>query len=138
MPPRRDELLPLLLREHQADHDGEEDERVADDGDGQPGAHHEAGDAEQGRARLLDEALEGVARLPRFLEAIGEEEEQIAVLGDAQVTAVLAGELVQAALGVAQRQPALGRGVGEGERRLRCLERRLQDRRGGARLHEDR
>ena len=62
-----------------------------------------------------------LARLPRLGEAVREDAEEIAVLRDAEVAAVLARQPVQARLGVAEARPlfteasamVIGRGIGE-------------------------
>src|SRR5262249_15019667 len=118
------------------DHERDEEGDVGDEHDRDPGAHHEPERAEERPPNGGGGTLERGAGLPGLRESMGEAEEELALAGDAEVPPVLADERVHAPLSIAEREAALGGGVGDGEVLPLAAERALERAGGIAGIHQ--
>ena len=101
--------------QRETDHQGHEKDRITDQHDGHPRAHDETSNARERARDGVKSSPQAVACLPRLREARGEAKQDVAVLSDAKVTAVLADERVQRRLGIAKGEAAPGGCIGDGD-----------------------
>src|SRR5262249_26915506 len=97
----RSTILVRTTRQPEAEQPTDEERRVRNHHDEQPRAHDEATDGEEALPDRRRHARKAFASLPRLLEARREAMDEIAVLGDAEMTAIFAREPVEAGLDVA-------------------------------------